>query len=61
MKLRKLYRKTMRRVARLILSYERCPIDYRKDYKDLFIMTVDIMIVSIIFAILFGILIVVTL
>ena len=61
MKLRKLYRKTMRRVARLILSYDRCPVDCRKDYKELLIMTVDILIVSIVFAILFGMLIVATL
>ncbi len=33
----KLYRKLRRRVCRYILSFERCPIDCRKNRKELFV------------------------
>lgn len=49
MKLRKLYRKTMRQLARWVLSYDRCPADYRKNYKEIMIMGIDILLVSIVF------------
>ncbi len=54
MKVYKLYRKTMRRLARFILSFERCPVDCRKNYKELLITTIDIIIVSLIFIFLLG-------
>lgn len=34
MTLKRFYRKTMRRLARFILGFERCPTDCRKDYKE---------------------------
>lgn len=46
---KKIYRKAKRRLARLILSYDRCPIDYRKNYKDLALASIDILIIAIIF------------
>ena len=34
MTLKRLYRKAMRRLARFILGFERCPTDCRKNYKE---------------------------
>lgn len=32
--MKKMYRNTMRRVARFILGFERCPADYKRNFVD---------------------------
>ena len=49
--MKRMGRKIMRKVARWILSYDRCPIDCRKDYANLGIMTLKLVALALTFVV----------
>ena len=46
MQVKRLYRKMMRKVCRYILGFERCPIDCKREYKEMTLVVIDAFIVT---------------
>lgn len=44
---KKMYRKIMRQLALFVLSYDKCPIDCRKNYGDLILTSINILMTTI--------------
>ena len=42
----KMYRRMMRKIARWILSFDRCPSSYRRNYKEEFLSILGMILVS---------------
>ena len=43
----KMYRRVMRKIARWILSFDRCPRGYRRNYLEEFLTVLGMMLVSV--------------
>ena len=50
----KIYYKTMRRLARFIHGFDRCPIDYKKSFKKQMLRAFNLLIGSIVFFVVIG-------
>jgi hypothetical protein len=51
---KRIYRKLMRKVARFIHGFDRCPIDCKKDFKEQLLKVFDLFIGSIVFFVVIG-------
>lgn len=52
--MKKIYYKLMRRLARFIHGFDRCPIDCKKDFKEQILKAFDLFIGSIVFFVVIG-------
>ena len=52
--MKKIYHKTMRRLARFVHGFDRCPIDCKKDFKGQILKVFDLFIGSIVFFVVIG-------
>lgn len=43
----RIYRKIMRRFARFVFGFERCPIDYKRDFRSDFLKLLQALVVGI--------------
>ena len=50
----RVYRRIMRKFARFILSFDNCPISYRKNYREITVNVVDAILLCIITIALLG-------
>ena len=46
MKAKRLYRKATRKACRYILGFERCPTDYKRNYKEETLVVIDAFIIT---------------
>lgn len=50
----KIYRRLMRKLARFILGFERCPADCRKNYRQILVNVISGLLLSLVAAVFFG-------
>lgn len=49
----KMYRRMMRKIARWILSFDRCPSSYRRNYKEEFLSYLGMLLTAVFFVTMF--------